>query len=485
MRAVSPSNCSFETVSEAPTHMDSVKNMRLESWIHGVIRSNLRSDAAFRRLAGKDSLQALTRSEVETYQLYRLNRALQHCRSNSSFYRELFQTAGAPPAEIGGLRDLASFPFTEPRHLSETPYRFLCTSQAEIARPYTFITSGTTGPKKKVFWTQGDLNRIVDFMSAGIGTVANPGDTVLILLPDGKPNSQADLLRQGVLKMGAIPFVAGADLTASELLAAIDESRCRIVFGYTRKIFRLSKELAKHDLRNRGVEVLFLAAEYIPAAMREELKRIWGCDIRAHYGLTEMGLGVAVECEAQDGFHFNEADLLLEVVHPATGEPVPEGEEGELVFTSLTREAMPLIRYRTHDLSRLIGEPCRCGQGSLLKIGTVKKRIESITSIGGGDEIYPALFDDLLFEVPGLVDYQVTAARENDVYRLNFEVEMVPDQAERVPEIRSRLLSLPLIAKHSFRSNHVGTLDTARGLRRSPIGRPCQEDDRRPEVEPI
>ena len=146
--------------------------------------------------------------------------------------------------------------------------------------------------------------------------------------------------------------------------------------------------------------------------MRQELKRIWNCDIRTHYGLTEMGLGVAVECEAQDGYHFNEADLVLEIVHPETGAPVPAGEEGEMVFTTLTREAMPLVRYRTHDLSRLIREPCTCGAASLLKIDTVKKRLESIATVGDGDEIYPSLFDDVLFEIPGVVDYQVIATRE-------------------------------------------------------------------------
>ena len=286
-------------------------------------------------------------------------------------------------------------------------------------------------------------------MAAGIGTVANPGDKVLIILPDGRPNSQADLLRQGVLKLGAKPFIANADLTAPELVEAIEESRCRIIFGYTRKIFRLSKELERQrNLRAKGVEVLFLAAEYLPGAMRQELKRIWNCEIRTHYGLTEMGLGVAVECEAQDGFHFNEADLVLEIVHPETGSPVPAGEEGELVFTTLTREAMPLVRYRTHDLSRLIKEPCTCGAASLLKIDTVKKRLESIATIGDGDEIFPALFDDVLFEIPGLVDYQVIAKKEGGMDRLDFKVEMVPDQTGGISEIRRKLLSSPIIAKN-------------------------------------
>lgn len=414
--------------------------MRLENWVHHTIGTAC-GDAA--------ATASLSRADVQRYQLRMLNRTLRYCREHSSFYAELFRSAGAPAKDIAGLGDLARFPLTEPQYLSDGPYRFLCTSQAEVARPYTFITSGTTGPKKKIFWTQGDLNRIVAFMAAGIGTVADPGDAVLVLLPDGRPNSQSDLLRQGVAAMGARPVVAESDISADEFMAALESSRCRVVFGYTRKIFRLSKELGRRtDLRKFGVRVLFLASEYLPPGMRRELSRLWGCDIRTHYGLTEMGLGVAVECEAHDGLHFNEADLLLEVVDPSTGLSLPPGEEGELVFTTLTREAMPLIRYRTHDLSRVRREPCPCGQHGLLRIETVRKRLESTAPFGQGGEIHPALLDDILFEIPGLVDYQAVATREHGIDRLGFKIEMVPEQTGRISEIRAKLAAAPPFAGH-------------------------------------
>ncbi len=423
--------------------------MNLESWIHGVISLNLQNDDEFRRFSGKSFLHLPSRYAVESYQLYKLNQALRYCRRNSPFYRDLFLSTRAPSEDLRDLSDLASFPFTEPHHLSGTPYRFLCISQSEIARPYTFITSGTTGPQKKIFWTQSDLDRITSFMSAGMGTVADPGDTVAILLPDGKPNSQAYLLRQGILKLGAVPVVGDADLNANELLQLVEQSHCKVIFAYARKFFRLSKELeANHDLRRKGVRVLFLASEYLPDAMRRQLARIWDCDIRTHYGLTEMGLGVAVECEAQKGFHFNEAELVLEVVNPETGRPVPAGEEGELVFTTLNREAMPLIRYKSHDISRLVPEPCVCGASSLLKIDTVKKRLESTATIGVGDEIYPVLFDDALFDISGVVDYQIIASRVNGIDQLTFKVEMAPHQAGEISEISRKLRSDPVIAKN-------------------------------------
>jgi phenylacetate-CoA ligase len=420
----------------------------LESWIHFIVKTTLENDADFRRFANKSDPTTITRSDIEIYQTYRLRRILRYCSEKSSFYREVLRARAIQPDYIRDLGDLAGLPFTEPYHLAESPYRFLCISQAEIARPYTFITSGTTGPKKKIFWTHNDIERITDFMAAGIGTVAEQKDIVLILLPDGRPNSQADLLCKGVKKLRATPAVAEADLNASELLKAVQDSHCTVIFGYARKLWRLSQELRlQKDLSALGVRVLFLASEYLPPAMRHSLQKAWNCSVRTHYGLTEMGMGVAVECEACDGYHFNEAELLLEVVNPQTGEAVANGEEGELVFTTLTREAMPLIRYRTHDLSRLITEPCPCGASSLLKFAPVKKRLENIVMVGENDEMYPVLFDDVLFAIPGLVDYQVTVTREEGKDRLDFRIELL-SAAGDVSEIEKKLLLAPIIAKN-------------------------------------
>ncbi len=421
----------------------------IEYWLHEILKAAFEAEPEYRRFAGKSGLNPISRSDVETYQNYRLHQILQYCYNHSSFYKELFEKTGSRPEDIRDAKELGKLPFTEPHHLSEIPYRFLCISQAEIARPYAFVTSGTTGPSKKVFWTSRDLEHITDFMSAGIGTVATQRDIVQINLPDGRSNSQADLLFKGVQKFGATPILSGMDLGAREFLDIVESFHSTIIFGYTRRIFRLSKELqSSQDMSGKGVKILFLAAEYLPDAMRKELEQIWNCRIHTHYGLTEMGLGVAVECSAGDGYHFNEADLLVEVVNPHTGERVPPGEEGELVFTTLTREAMPLIRYRTHDISRLIAEPCPCGAATLLKIGTVKKRLESILEIGDGDEMYPTYFDDMLFEVPGLIDYQVTVTGEGYKDRLDFKIEMMPKTVIRASAIKKKLLSAPIVAKN-------------------------------------
>ena len=178
------------------------------------------------------------------------------------------------------------------------------------------------------------------------------------------------------------------------------------------------------------------------------MQSIWNCDVHTHYGLTEMGLGVAVECHAHNGYHFNEVDLLLEVVDPKTGEVIKDGREGELVFTTLSREGTPLIRYRTHDISRLITEPCPCGATTLLKFGKVTRRLESVVEIGDGDQIYPSLFDELLYQIPQVVDYQVTLSRADGKDNLAFVAEVTQMGNGIEQKIKEVLLSFPLIQRN-------------------------------------
>jgi phenylacetate-coenzyme A ligase PaaK-like adenylate-forming protein len=235
-----------------------------------------------------------------------------------------------------------------------------------------------------------------------------------------------------------------------------------VIFGYADRLLRISRELQeKHDLSTSGVKVLFLAGEYVAEAKRQELERIWQCRVYTHYGLTEMGLGVAVECDAHDGYHFNETDLLLEVVDPITGTPVEPGDEGELVFTTLTREAMPLIRYRTHDISRIITEPCPCGASTLLRIDQVRKRLESMIRLSNGQEIYPALVDDALSGVPGILEYRVIVSRQGNKDCVEFDIEATEQKPGLLLAIESRLKWLTRAAELKLELLPRGALESS------------------------
>jgi len=419
----------------------------IEQWLHDKIRRAAEEEPEFRRFLGKEILEQVTKADAGKFQLFQLKKTLFYVYNKSPFYQELFTNKAIKPDDIKSLSDLASLPFTDPDDVAESPYQFLCVSAGNVARPITFTSSGTTGPQKRVFFTRSDIDKMVEFMEIGIRTVAKRGDVVQILLPGGSRLGQLDLLAQGVEQMGGLPIKAGTGLSPDEQLELVKKHKSTVLFVRTGRLYRMTQELlAKgYELDNLGVKTLFLTSEYLPGAMRKRLESIWNCEVSCHYGMSEMGLGVAVECQAHDGFHLNEVDILLEMIDPKTGEVITDGSQGEMVFTTLNREGMPLIRYRTHDISRLSTEPCSCGASTLIKFAKTTHRLESIVKVGDGDEIYPSLFDEVLYEMPEVVDYQVNLNRLSGKDSLSFIVEVTQVNDRVKEEVRKKLSSPPVV----------------------------------------
>jgi phenylacetate-CoA ligase len=153
------------------------------------------------------------------------------------------------------------------------------------------------------------------------------------------------------------------------------------------------------------IKGVLLSSDYVPQAIVDEVAQMWGCPIFEHYGMTEMGLGGGVQCSAHEGYHVREADLFFEIIDPGTAQPVPEGETGEVVFTTLTRKGMPLIRYRTGDLARFIPEPCPCGT-ILKRLDRIQGRLTGAVVLDKGQQLSIPDLDDVVFSVPGILDYQ-------------------------------------------------------------------------------
>jgi len=266
------------------------------------------------------------------------------------------------------------------------------------------------------------------------------------MLPNFRVNDQSDLLAKGVRKMGGQAITSGTTPTSEEQIQMVDRYHPTTLFTSVSRMWRITQETREHyDLRNKGVKTIFITSEYASESMIKQLKDIWNCDIHVHYGLSEMGLGVAVECHAHKGFHFDEVDLLVEVVDPVTGAVLGDDQEGELVFTTLNRIAMPLLRYRTHDLSYLVGGTCPCGAVTLRKISKVTRRWESIVKLGDGSEIYPSLFDDLVFTLPEVVDYQLSLGKENGKDKLRFKIEVIERNKTVQQRISQLLAGYPII----------------------------------------
>jgi phenylacetate-CoA ligase len=419
----------------------------LEESLNKIFKDRIGETPEYRSVIGLEKMPAV---DFKDFQLFQLQNIVQYVCEKSPFYKELFNKKGIKPEEIHCLADLGKLPLTEPRDLAEKPLRFLCIPPGEITRAITFTSSGTTGPQKSMYFSEKDIELITDFMGAGMSVVATSDDVVQIMLPRGYQSlGQTDLLARGVEKMGATPVITGTDLAPEQQIHAIEKNGSTVLFCETLRLNRITVETKdNHDLKKMGVKVLYLTSNYLSDSMRANLQSAWNCEIFTHYGLTEIGLGVAVECSVHNGYHFNEADLLAEIIDPETGEVLPEGEEGEVVFTTLKREAMPLIRYRTHDLSTLSSKPCDCGVTTLKTLGTITRRRESVVRIGEGDEIYPAMFDEALYAIPDIVGYEVSVSKDGTKDSLTFQVEIDRKGKEVKELVMEAILNVPPVQKN-------------------------------------
>lgn len=386
---------------------------------------------------------ALTRERIQNYQLHKLKQTLARAVQHSPFYRK--KMAGWP--NLTGLAAVQHLPFTTAEDIRANPLHFLCVSQDQINRVVTLRSSGTTGAPKRIFFTQSDQELTVDFFHIGMSTLVGLGDQVLILLPGELPGSVGDLLAKALFRLGARGIPHGLVADPAQTLAIIQEARVNALVGIPTQVLALARY---RDERGRrvplGLKSVLLSTDYVPQAISHELEQSWGCRVFNHYGMTEMGLGGGVECDALAGYHLREADLYFEIIDPISGELVPEGEVGEVVFTTLTRQGMPLIRYRTGDWARFLPEPCPCGT-SLRRMGLVAGRVEGACALAGGI-LSMAELDEVLFGVAGLLNFAASLTCPKGIDRLTIGLKMVDEVDDRgLAEIKNALAKLPVIER--------------------------------------
>ncbi|WP_300686070.1 DVU_1553 family AMP-dependent CoA ligase [uncultured Bilophila sp.] len=329
-------------------------------------------------IAHRCGLDAATPQSVLRVQLARFNAVLRHVRRNGVFYRKrlagLFERRG-DLIETGMWPrepfDVAEIPLTEAADIKRDGGRFLCVPLDEIARIVTLSTSGTTGIPKRLAFAADDLESTLDFFAHGISVLVRAGDSVLILLPGAeRPDGVADLLRRALPRIGArgIPGDPAAD--PKLFRKEVERYRPQCLVAAPSQLRRLLEGLESPP----NLRAVLSSAEPLPDDVRGALAARWGCAVFDHYGLTETGYGGGGECPSHDGYHLREADLYWEVIDPFSGEPVPDGTPGEVVFTTLTRRAMPLIRYRTGDLASMLPGPCACGS-PLRRLSRIRGRL--------------------------------------------------------------------------------------------------------------
>lgn len=357
---------------------------------------------------GLPATETLTRSVLEVYQLRKLQETIEHTRRSSPFYRQQLEGSGDPAS----LAELARFPFTFPADLQADELRFLCVSQGEIERVVTLASSGTTAPAKRIHFTSDDLELTVDFFRHGMSALVDPGRRVLILMPGELPGSVGDLLVKGLRRMDVEGIIRWPVGDAEEVIAEIAAQRISTLVALPGQMIALVRHPAASLLPTGRIRSVLLSADYVPDAVVREIGRVWGSPVFNHYGMTEMGLGGGVDCRALSGYHLREADLYFEIVDPVDGTPLLDGETGEVVFTTLTRRGMPLIRYRTGDLARFLPGSCPCGT-VLRRLDHVRGRLSGRVGLRNGLWLERADLDEALYPFPGLINYQAKVLKKN------------------------------------------------------------------------
>lgn len=382
----------------------------------------------------------VTQSALAAYQLEKVQATLDLARKASPFYREKFK---AYPTKLESLESLSNLPFTTAEDIRDAGQKMVCVSQDAINRVVTLDTSGTTGTPKRLFFTETDQELTIDFFRVGMSTFTQPGDRVLILLPGERPGSVGDLLAIGLRRLGAQVIPHGVVQNLNETAALMRELKINGIVGIPNQVLALARTAP--DLRLKSV---LLSTDHVPETIVKTVAKIWHCKVYNHYGMTEMGLGGGVECEAHRGYHLREADLFFEIINPVCGHPLPVGTEGEVVFTTLTRSGMPLIRYRTGDLSRFLPDRCPCGS-SLPLLEKVHTRISGQLPLRSGGSICMADLDEVLFRFNGLIDFSAKLKKHTTFDELVLNLVLRPDQnsAKVIQMIREAMLNLPVIGQ--------------------------------------
>ena len=332
-----------------------------------------------------ESIPCLTRENLEQLQLLRLNETLARLKARGGFYKEY-------PQKLDSLAELRNLPFTTAADLSAHPGKFLLTSQSEVSRVISGATSGTTGPAKRVFYTQKDTERTIGLFTAGISEMLGAGEKCFIAFPFTGPFGLGDLIAQAVERLGGIPIKAGFGQSWGEMLTLLEETQPETYIGFPVTLLSLIRLCGEHVPLKRAL----VSGDACPAGVMEALEKCLGSKLYPHYGSRECGLGGAVTCAAFEGMHLRENHIIPEIIDEQ-GNVLPDGEFGELVLTTIGADAMPLIRYRTGDFTRIL-PPCKCGG--------ITKRLDTVSRREG--ELSIEELDSHLLRIPGLADYRAS-----------------------------------------------------------------------------
>lgn len=347
----------------------------------------------------------LSPETLRSWQFEQIGATIAYALAGSRFYKEKlaaysFEGSDGGSVKLPSAEELFfSLPFTTASDIARAPMDFLCVPPNKVERVATLYTSGTEGAPKRIFFSERDLASTRRFFAVGMSLMVKNGDTAAIFLPGTGENGVADLLKKALCDLGVEGEALGCITDVCGAAQAAEGKDCLV--GLPAELLRLSRKAP--ELRPKSV---LLTADYVPGSVVRAIEQAWGAEVFSHFGMTETGMGCGVDCHAHRGMHLRMADIFLEIIDPANGCPMPLGELGELVLTTLRREAMPLIRYRTGDMARFSPAGAACGCGCELPVleRIYGRRNDFVLPEGGGRFGICAL-EEFLFARPEISDF--------------------------------------------------------------------------------
>lgn len=373
-------------------------------------------------------VETMAQSELKALQLTRLQKTVARCYNNSSFYKKKMDEAGVKPEDIRTLDDLRRLPFTNKTDLRDNyPFGMFSAPMEEIVRVHA--SSGTTGKPTTVGYTKNDIEAWSGCTARAL-VCAGAGKNDVVQVSYGYGLFTGGLgLHYGVERLGAtvLPISSGNTQRQIMLMQDFGTSIVACTPSYALMLGETMRDMGVDRSKLRLKAGVF-GAEPWTEGMRKQIEELMGIDALDIYGLSEtMGPGVAIECrEEKHGLHIWEDQFIVEILDPETCEPLPDGEVGELVITTINKEGIPTLRYRTHDLTCIIPEPCSCGR-THRRIARLKGRTDDMLIVRGVN-VFPSQVETVLTRVDGVVPhYLIVVDRKNNSDTMEVQVELHPD----------------------------------------------------------
>lgn len=373
-----------------------------------------------------EQMETASREQLNQIQLERLQKTVKHVYDNVPLYRERMDAAGVRPEDVKTLDDITRLPFTSKQDLRDTyPYGMFAVPMDDVVRLHA--SSGTTGKQIVVGYTENDLD-IWDEICARALVAAGGTKSDKVHVSYGYGLFTGGLgLHGGASKLGAtcIPVSSGNTARQITILQDFESDILCCTPSYAMYIGE-EVEKAGIDAKSLKLRAGIFGAEPWTEEMRRQIEEKLAIKAYDIYGLTEiMGPGVAYECEAQKGMHVNEDHFIIEIIDPETGEHMPDGEQGEIVFSCITKEAFPLLRFRTKDIGVITHEQCECGR-TFVRMSKPRGRTDDMLIIRGVN-VFPSQIETVVLRMGYAPNYQLIVDRVNNLDTLEVRLEMTPE----------------------------------------------------------